>query len=55
MRLFAQDHFVTRNAYVKLFVHQTVIDKLVSLFFGTLENKNVDFGRPLGEFALPVV
>lgn len=55
MRLFAEDHFVTGDADVELLVHQAIVDQLVTLLLGSLKNQHINFGRPLGKLALPVV
>ncbi len=53
--LFAEDHLVTGDADVKVLVDQPVVDELVALLLGTLQDEHVDIRGPLGELPLPVV
>lgn len=55
MGLFAQDHLVGGDHNVEVLGEDTLINEFGALFFGALEDENVDAGGPVLEFALPVV
>ena len=55
MLLLSQDHLVTGDTDVELLVDEPVMDELLALVLGALQDEHVNVGSPLLELLQPVV